>query len=172
MKLDELKRAEMLDYLRARIEVEGDCWLWTNAMSRGYPVMNSRRLGGHQSPRVAMWLAMGKRIREGYKLATPECDCRCINPAHTRELTHKKIFQLASKRGRLASGATQRAATLKINRKKPHVKLNPEIVRAMRARYAETNNAALVSREFGVAHAHAHRVVTGKLWNETNPFSI
>ena len=56
-------------------------------------------------------------------------------------------------------------------RQRAHVVLDEAKVAALRARYAETGNAAQVAREFGIDHAHAHRIVRNKSWRVATPFS-
>jgi hypothetical protein len=64
-------------------------------------------------------------------------------------------------------------AVLRACRSRGHVRLSLEIARAMRARrYRKVGNAAQVAREFGLRHAHTHRVLTNQLWKETNPWTI
>ena len=164
--------SELGTYVRMRcVEDEGGCLIWKGALNNnGQPVFNLRCCGTRDVRRV-MWKAAGRKIIPGYVFAKALCDDRCVLPAHQRHVSRAEAMQQASADGRLSTGALHSMRVTENSRKRKHVRLTMDIARQMRARYAETGNAALVAREFGVSHSHAHRVVRGEWWREVNPFA-
>jgi hypothetical protein len=166
-----LSPAELAIYVRMRCIEDDGCLLWQGAMSnRNRPVF---RLAccGTRDPRVVLWTDDGRVLIDGYVFAPPHCDDRCIAPAHQRYMTRRQAVQAAARAGRLSSGARHSAAIRTAMRTRPHVVLDEAKVAALRARYAETGNAAQVAREFGIDHTHAHRIVHNKAWRVATPFS-
>jgi hypothetical protein len=159
--------AQIRDYIFCRCLVnDDDCWIWQGALnSTGVPVFMLRALGGTRNVRAVAWLAAGRPLRQGRVFAVPECDSRCCNPEHMRYVTRREAMRLASARGTLSSGPRHAAAILP-SRRASAMLLTAETVRQMRARYESTANAALVAREFGVSHSHAHRVCTHRAWRQ------
>src|SRR6185295_14325894 len=68
-----------VDLFWARVNVEGECWLWTGPRDRdGYGKVGLHRVLAH---RLAWTIAAG-RITDG-KRVLHRCDVRaCCNPAH------------------------------------------------------------------------------------------
>jgi hypothetical protein len=165
-------QAELVEYVRSRCVQDDDCLLWQGAMNNhGRPVF--RLVGsGTRDPRRVLWIAAGRKLLKGRVFAKPRCNERCIAPEHQLYVTRAKAMLLASQDGRLSCGVRHVVIAQAAARKRPSAKLTAEIVAAMRARYAETGNAALVAREFGINHAHAHRVIRNKAWRTVTPFSM
>lgn len=164
---------DLAAYVLARCETDdGGCLLWTRAVnSDGRPVANLRAVG-MIDPRRVLFEARFGPLPPGRLVLTPACHPRCVDPAHAETMTRQGLSRRLAAEGRLASGAALSLRMRKVARAHPHVKLDEQKVRALRQRYAETGNAALVAREFGISHSHAHRVCTHVWWRETTPFSV
>jgi hypothetical protein len=166
------REIDLVAYVLARCTIDdGGCLLWRLAVNNdGRPVANLRGFGMLDPRRVMVEAKVGP-LPPGRLVLTPACHPRCVEPTHAETITRKGLAQRLAREGRLASGPLVSARMRKLARSRPHVKLDEDKVRALRQRYAETGNAALVAREFGISHSHAHRVCTHVWWRETTPFS-
>jgi len=165
---------QLAAYVRGRCKLDSHtgCLLWVGAVSRcGTPVFRLRGFYHSRSPRRLLWEADGRETKDNFVFVKPKCDDRCIEPSHQHYITRRQAVKMAAKAGLLSSGAKHAVAIRDGCRKRPHVILNEQKVAAMRARYAEVENAAQVAREFGIGHALAWRVVRNKAWRQTTPFS-
>jgi hypothetical protein len=164
---------DLVEYVRARCVIDdGGCLLWQLALNGdGRPVANLRGVGMLDPRRVLYEAAYGP-LRRGRLVLTPPCHCRCVEPSHVETMTRKGLSRRLAAEGRLSSGSVHGVRMRKVARAASHVKLDERKVKALRQRYAETGNAALVAREFGISHSHAHRVCTHVWWRETTPFSV
>lgn len=156
---------------RCRRDDATGCLIWPGATNNnGTPVF---RLAccGMRDPRRILWEAAGLPFNRRHVFVEPQCadGHRCIEPTHQRRMTRR---QSAQRPGLMSSGPQHSAAVLAGLRKRPHVRLTLDIARAIRARYNETGNAAQVAREFGIDHAHAHRIGTNQSWREPSPWAI
>lgn len=156
---------------RCRVDADSGCMVWVGATNNsGSPVFRLCCCGT-RDPRRVLWEAAGHDFDASMVFVEPQCadGHRCIAPAHQQRLTRR---QAARRPGMMSSGRAHSAALLKSARAHPHVRLNLELVRQMRARYAEIGNAAQIAREFSIDHAHAHRIVTNQSWREPSPWAI
>jgi hypothetical protein len=165
--------AILADYVieRCRREPDTGCLVWAGAVNNcGRPVF---RLAccGTRDPRRILWEAQGRPFDPRHVFVEPQCadGHRCIEPSHQSRMTRR---QAARRPGVMSSGARHSAAIVEACRRRPHVRLTLETARAIRARYIETGNAAQVAREFGIGHAHAHRIATNQSWREPSPWAI
>lgn len=163
----------LVDYVidRCRKDPDTGCIVWAAAVNNsGRPVF---RLAccGTRDPRRVLWEAAGLPFIESHVFIEPKCidGKRCINPDHQRRMTRR---QAGKRPGVKSSGPRHSAAVARGARKRPTSILTMEIARQMRARYHEIGNAAQVAREFGVAHAHTHKVVRNQMWREPTPWGI
>ncbi len=168
-----LSPAELLIYLRSRCAIDEDdgCWLWTGAMHRnGIPSLRLHGVDccGRNARAAAYFWSGGVRIA-GRVFARPPCDERCIRPEHQRYVTRREAMALAQAAGRLSAGRRHAAAVIAVRRRGRTI--DDERVAAMRERYAQTSNAALVAREFGVHPSYAHRICTYRARAEGNVFA-
>jgi hypothetical protein len=156
---------------RCRRDPDTGCLIWSGAINNcGSPVF---RLAccGTRDPRRILWESSGRPFKDGHVFVEPACadGHRCIEPSHQQRMTRR---QSARRPGIMSSGPRHSAALLESSRSRAHVRLNLELVRQIRARYAEIANAAQVGREFGIDHAHAHRICTHQSWREPSPWAI
>lgn len=163
----------LVDYVigRCRKDPDTGCIVWAGAVNNsGRPVF---RLAccGTRDPRRVLWEAAGLPFVEAHVFIKPACldGMRCINPEHQKRLTRK---QAGRRPGVKSRGPSHSAAVTRGARNRRNVILSMEIARKMRARYHEIGNAAQVAREFGIAHAHAHRIVRNQMWREPTPWGI
>lgn len=164
----------LVDYIRGRCHhdpVTG-CLVWRGAINNcGNPVFHLRCCGTRDARRV-LWQADGRPFDAGDVFVEPlKCaeGRRCIAPAHQKRMTRREA---AGRPGVMSSGPRHSAALTAASRRRKHVRLTMDIARAIRARYHETGNAAQVAREFGIDHAHAHRIARNQAWREASPWSI
>jgi hypothetical protein len=159
--------------VRVHVEVEDECWRWRGAVNGGA----STPCIGWGRRCVAVRRVMYELLHD-VRLTRRDCmtsTCGrpdCVAPEHMERVNRRELSERMRLRGTLSVGLRHSLAVTESARRRRHVKLSLERARAMRARYQETNNAALVAREFGVSHAHAHRVVRGDWWREPSPWAI
>ena len=161
---------DLVAYVMARCHAEDGCLLWNGAMRRNGVTHFRLACCGHRNARVVLWEADGRALKRGHVFARPKCDARCIWPAHQSYVTRKNQMERAVAAGRVASGPALSAIRIVQARRLSTVN-SIDKVRAMRARYAEIENAAQVGREFGVSPNYAHQIVTGKAWREPSPWA-
>jgi hypothetical protein len=87
----------------ARVNVTPECWLWTGATSKGYPVYGRNKRGAH----VVMFEAsMGRQVRPGYEvdhLKPPDGPCTselCVRPDHLQLLSAAEHRRVTAQRTR------------------------------------------------------------------------
>jgi hypothetical protein len=164
--------AELGVYVVGRCRRDDACLLWPGAVNTGGRPVFRMACCGTRDPRVVLWTASGRKLKHGHVFSKPSCgEMRCLEPAHQRYMLRTEAIQHAARLGLLSSGLRHSAAIRagQIRRGKGP-KVPEQTVQAMRARYAETANAALVAREFGVHHSYAHRIVKNQARRITTPF--
>lgn len=143
---------ETLDQLLARTERHGDCMVWTGALqSRGYgqTAISGRQTSSH---RAAWTLAFGA-IPAGM-FVCHRCDRRaCINPEHLFLGTAKDNSTDMVRKGRSPRGPRQ-----------PRSKLNPTMVREIRARLHSGDAQVHIARAFGISQSLVSEVKRGNRW--------
>lgn len=167
----------------AKADADG-CWIWFGSKngkvdsggrkSNGaIPVMALPNRGkqGVSTRRIAARIA-------GIRLTTdlvvyPVCGKRmCVRPECQRAATRAQITRMAVESGAIETGPRRSARAISAARENPHVVLNMQKAREMRAMHAEGFNCLQVAKHFGVNHQHAWSVIRGRLWREPSPFSV
>jgi hypothetical protein len=159
----------IVDYVRLRcwIDPHTGCWHWRGGRNSsgkaGIPVIAVREGESKKtlSARRLILDGLGRGPRKG-EATQPTCgEYLCLNPAHLKCISRAKI---AAESVRKADRFNPRR--IAAARARPHVKLDMETARRIRARYAELGNAKLVADEFGLGHQHCWAVCVGRLWRE------
>lgn len=89
---------EVLDYLRPRIEEEGECWIWQQLLDRNH--QPKATIGYVYSTNVRRWILTCMRGELGKRVASTSCGVRgCVNPDHLVATTLRAAIQAAAKRG-------------------------------------------------------------------------
>lgn len=161
---------DLAKYVRSRCCRDGECLLWQGALNSSRLPTFRLQGTGTRDPRRVLWEAAGRKLLPGYVFARTDCDERCIEPNCQVYLPRRAASVRAAAAGRLSQGLRHSIAVRRGMAKRLDIRLNEQIVAAMRARHAEIGNAAQVAREFGLDHAHTHRVVTNKAWRRATPF--
>lgn len=162
-------------YIRARSIADEDtgCWIWRYCVNcrggAGVPVATLPGTRRNVTVRKLAAIAAGKQLSEAVRTSCGER--LCVAPEHMVPCTRAEIARWMVSAGKVATGPTTSARKLASARARPHVHMTLEKARAIRARYAEVGNAKAVALEFGIGHAHAHRIIRGKLWREPSPFA-
>lgn len=175
--------SQWLDLIRERLfrrsEIEGECWIWQGCLNNrgrdsggGVPCMQLPNRGGSRPARRVAALVAGKTFRDNQVVVSTCDEPRCVNPDHMRVVSRSEAARLAIKRGTFKKGLPPSARRLAAARSKPHVIASMQLARAIRARYAEVGDALAVSKEFGIKHDHAHKIIRNKLWVEASPFAV
>ncbi len=128
------------------------CWLWEGAESSGYGHLvwkGRRKQGAH---RVAWELARGP-VPDGLWVLHSCDNPLCVRPDHLFLGTNADNIADAFAKGRMPLGSEHHSA-----------KLDPEKVRAIRARIAAGEALAAIARDFGVSDQALFKLRDGKTW--------
>lgn len=148
--------------IRARCEVEGDCWEWTGATDGSAPVLRidgTRRL---QPVRRVVLQLSGKPVHGLYAI----CSCRnpmCVSPKHTVAITRSELQYLIAKETQYGPRITRRAAIAAAKRKASDTVLTVDTVAEMRASGLSTRAAAA---RFGCGQTSAADAMAGRSWQD------
>jgi hypothetical protein len=160
----------------AKVEMTPTCWLWRGGkMSGGYGhVWQDNR---HQPVHRMVYSRLVAPIPEGLDICH-HCDRpECCRPDHLFVGTHRENMHDAMRKGRLASLPGSQH---------PMAKLTEAQVAEIRARYdpqAQTGrrgrrgtggrrgNGAALGREFGVNQTQISKIILGKVWRHTLPWT-
>jgi hypothetical protein len=156
----------LLEKIRTRCEVVGDCWLWKQGCSDGgMPIMGV--LGKTRAVRRVVYAETHGSIPEGKKIS-PRCGHKkCVSPECLCAVTQKQATQAAAKRGAY-SGAAKILKTALTMRARS--KYSDEVVERIRT---ADGPAHLVAAETGVSLSHAKNIRRGTARKDylDNPFA-
>ena len=149
----------LLDYVKARVAFEGDCWIWQQMIRRRQPEMNS--IYGNGSVRRHMWRKLkGVEPRKNSYVRTKCGDPRCVNPDH---LTQQTISTVRA--GRMVS-ETQRHKNAMAARAKSN--LTMDVVRAIRA---DSRIYKQIAEQYGTTRENVSKIKRGLSWRDNeNPW--
>jgi hypothetical protein len=155
-----------LDYIRARIKEDGDCWIWQlGCTSNGTPTMHPT---GEKQQATRRWLAikLGKRIPHNH-VATTKCgNPRCVCPDHLLIASRSTLAKATDARTGYTR-APQRRKRISDDKRARFAKLDIEKVQAIRDAPTSRHAAA----EHGVSKATAARIRAHELWKDySSPF--
>lgn len=159
---DQPKTGAMLtrSNLRCFCEEEGECWLWTGALSvTGYPLVS---VNGRQrlAKRVVAEM-FGEPIPRGVVIASAidedKCDVRCVRPQHLQRWDRSKLISIA-----MRDRPNDYARCLRTRLQSP-TKLDLAKAREIRASPAST---AELAERFGCSRSTVVQVRSGRIWRE------
>jgi len=157
------QRAKILCAVRTRTEEEGECLLWTGAMSRGSKSAKQQPAFWLEGRTVAMrrmaYVAYGKELFAHWMVSTSCGNDACLCEKHLKRVT-KSETQLGTTRGLVTR--TRIAAA--------HQKRSPltwDLVRQIRS--SEQSNRAL-AQQLGLHRDTVHKVRRHITWRETGMF--
>ena len=129
------------------------CWHWQGAKRKGYAAYtyNGRTFSLH---RVTCFLAHGEPKPD--ENALHSCDNRsCVNPDHLRWGTQLENIQDAIARNRWTSNR---------GTKNGRAKINPDVVRAIRAIWGTGPTIIQIAELYGISNQMVSRIITKKAW--------
>lgn len=150
--------------IKARCRIDGDCWLWTGALSKGWPriwapdyTLHGGALSTQTGRRAAWHLKTGQPIPSGWRVFGTCTARNCVNPAHmVCEPVADQGAKVAAS-GRLKGVITRITANRATGRKRSH--LSPELIETIRL----SNETGLaLERKLGVSRSSISRVRTRK----------
>jgi plasmid stabilization system protein ParE len=153
-----------LDDIRARCVIDNGCWLWSGAMSKGWPRIWAPDYTNHngelktQTGRRAVWhVKTGGAIPAGWRVFGNCRNRNCIAPHHMecRPVAEEGARVAASEK--LKGQVTRIAANRAIGRKRSH--LTPELIELIRT---SPKTGTAIAAETGLSRATVSRVRVGK----------
>lgn len=153
----------LIDYIRERCRMDGDCWLWRLSLNRyGYPVMRTHSYGIGTVMRVLKSPPEGMRVRNTCGERT------CCNPDHWQIAKPGTIVREQYTQGRRVHvGVSARKGHLSRKTRKGGY-AEAEQARRM---VSEGKSFDEVAEHFGIDPLTARRWATGRMWNRS-PWAI
>lgn len=139
----------------SKVDRTGSCWIWVSTKNRsGYGVFGmGRKVGMRLAHRLSFEWANSAAIPAGL-FVCHRCDNpACIRPEHLFLGTQDDNMRDAAMKERTQRGTDRVIA-----------KLDPGMVRQIRARASQGERLAWLARDFGVARTTIEAVVTGRTW--------
>lgn len=163
-----MKATITLDEIKERCEEVADCWIWSNATSRGgYPIMKRYGHGCLYVRRVVAEIN-GDAPEFRQPVITTCGEKLCCNPAHIQSSTTKKVAKAAAKRGAYSS-LSRRMKVAAAKRASPSAKLTIEKAREIRL---STKTGKQLAAEYGVNLSVIKGIRQNKMWVDFNsPFA-
>lgn len=149
-----------------------ECWEWTKCLSNGYGLI---RFKGHdyKAHRVSYTLSVGA-IPAGLCVCHRCDNKKCCNPSHLFVGTYADNVHDMCSKGRQRSAPPERRWFRLFPERVPHginhynAKLDPEIVRQMRAMRESGAYFHQIAAKFGVNKITAHDVVHRRTWRHVS----
>lgn len=155
----------------SKVKKTSSCWLWTaSKRNKGYGAFSYTRNGVMIQDRAHRysWKIHNGPVPEGLCVLhnCPGGDNpACVNPAHlflgTRAVNNADMLS----KGRHVPGGQRTGVDYSYphGTEHPNAKITPELVRKIRTLKATCSYSEL-SRRFGLAVGHLHRIVNRKVW--------
>ena len=164
MTLEELTLA----HIKARTEEVGDCWIWQQGTTNGYPQM---KVQGRCCKLVRrMVVEIEGRPAEPRQPVVATCgEALCVNPAHLKATSTSDAAKRAAKKGAWQGKA--RAAKIAKTRRRSNVNKKLDIYKAREIRMSTESGPVLAAR-YGVDRSLISRIKRGTDWKDyANPYS-
>lgn len=144
---------EMVDALRAKLVVVGDCHVFTGTVTpSGYGAFYFDSIIQGSAHRVAYEMWKGDIPKGGYVI--PSCGNKlCCNPDHLTLGTFKDVMRIRNEAGRSIRGT-----------RNPKAKLNLEQVQNIRDRLAAGIKPRILAAEFDISQSTISQIKQGKTW--------
>ena len=153
-----------LDCIKRRCavcEVSG-CWVWTGYCSDGRTPMVRFEGEARTVRRVAAMLA-GQRVTKKQRIvAKPNCDTKCVNPAHFQSLNGSTYINWLAQVSTM-NGPAHHAARTAAQRARSVIK-TVEAAEELRRRVAAGEDLEAVARSAGVTRMHLNKILRGRNW--------
>lgn len=152
----------------AKVDVQGECWLWKGTKRRGYGSTTFR--GKTTTAHRYSYERFIGPIPDGlYVLHKRHCTSRaCVNPNHLYAGTQKENMADAIATGAIATGDRNgmRLYPDKVARGEEIwiAKMTENQVRAARKLYAEGTNMHALSRQFGITRQSMQSLIKRRSW--------
>lgn len=148
--------------VKGRCVIDGDCWMWTGALSDGVPrVFAPDAKDGRmksQPGRRAVWvMSAGKAVPSGWRVFGLCGEKLCLNPAHMICEPPERNGQKVAASGRL-KGQVKRILANRANGR-GRAKYSADLVTTV---LASDKSGAQVARELGVSHQWVSKVRRGQ----------
>ena len=161
-------KEQLLEYLKRRSIVEGECWLWTGAKQKagGGPVMRIMEDGRRKTTNVRPYVykhVCGKKIRDGNLVVVrTDCDKTCVNPGHMTQITRAQLQKRLSTADYHQSPVFRKKVRDAAQRRSP---INQAI--ADQIRITDGTNES-VAKMYGVSKECVRGIKNGRTWVQTN----
>ena len=157
-----------LDHIKSRTEEVGDCWIWQQGATNGYPQM---KVQGRCCKLVRrMVVEIDGRPAEPRQPVVATCgEALCVNPAHLKATSTSDAAKRAAKKGAWQGKA--RAAKIAKTRRRSNVNKKLDIDKAREIRMSTESGPVLAAR-YGVNRSLISRIKRGTDWKDyANPYS-
>ena len=159
----ETRKAQLREYIEARVRKVGGCWLWNRSITQfgyGNLSLNKKNIKAHR----LSWEVYHGEIPKG-KLVCHKCDVRsCVNPEHLFIGTHKDNMDDCAKKGRNYLQKNPYKTNLR--------KLNADQIHEIKLLYKRESysksNALELGNKFGVNKSTIIRIANGRHWKNLN----
>lgn len=153
--------------IKDRTEEIGECWIWQQGTTNGYPSMKVKGCGCRLVRRIVVELD-GRPAQAREPVATTCGEALCVNPAHLARTTIRAIAKKAAAAGAF-SGKARGAKIAAAKRASAHSKLTLEQAREIRL--SEEAGPALAAR-YGVNPSLIKSIRAGRVWKDySSPFA-
>ena len=151
-----------LDEVKGRCRIEGDCWIWTGALSDGVPRIfvpgNDGKMRSTPGRRAVWMMNAGKAVPNGWRVFGLCDEKLCLNPAHM-------ICEHPRRRGaKVAAAGTLKGQVKRIlaNRAngRSRAKYSADLVTTV---LSSDKSGAQIARELGVSHQWVSKVRRGQV---------
>jgi hypothetical protein len=147
---------------------DGECWIWQQGVnSKGYPQACINGKGGLIVRRFVYENLMGRNLRKGFVVSS-RCNNRlCCSPDCLVQKTRSEVLEGSYARGVRSVESEYMARVLRHMRDKTfHVRLDFDKAREIRARLAQGETTAALSKEFGVGQSAIRDIRRNITWRE------
>lgn len=165
-----MTRAETLEYVLARCEEDGGCWIWQGAMQCCGTTPTFRLPGSRKTTSVRRVVLEARGVKLEGRFATNVCESpRCVAPEHLKAMTRKQLQ--AKTANTLAPDVKLRRNARLTKTLHSQSKLTAQTVELLRQSPLDTRTLA---RYMGVSRYAIWAALRGRTWAPTpaaNPFA-
>ena len=150
-----------LQHIKDRTEEVGECWIWQQGLTNGYPSMKVKGCGCKLVRRIAV--ALDGRQASPRQPVTVTCnEPLCVNPAHLKPSSNQAVAKKAGAAGAFSTKA-RCAKIAAAKRASGSAMLNMEKAREIRS--SEESGPKLAER-YGVNVSLIKSIRAGRVWKE------
>lgn len=153
--------------IKDRTEEVGECWIWQQGTTNGYPSMKVKGCGCKLVRRIVVELD-GRPAAPRQPVIVSCEEPLCVNPKHLQRSSIKAVAKQAAKKG-VWSGKARCAKIAAAKRAAPGAKLTMEQAREIRL--SEETGPVLAER-YGVNRSLIKSIRAGRAWKDySSPFA-